>query len=155
MGGGAAPTVNLIRLTPTGLGVRLRRLLPFQLLYHSHDPQNTATFTEAAAKLTASGKIQDAFLLGKAPNGKKVTMPFMAFTLVHEIQHVDAMMDNPTIDHFIDEKTGLGETATGLQQVQLQLSDSKKKRNPQNYSFFALYVRVSLISIPIPGRCTY
>ncbi|KAJ7362452.1 hypothetical protein DFH08DRAFT_840924 [Mycena albidolilacea] len=121
-GGGAAPTVNLIRLTPTGLG-------------------NTATFTEAAAKLTASGKIQDAFLLGKAPNGKRVAMPFMAFTLVHEIQHVDAMMDNPTIDHFVDEKTGLGETATGLQQVQLQLSDSKKKRNPQNYSFFALYAK--------------
>ncbi|KAF7292099.1 hypothetical protein MIND_01236400 [Mycena indigotica] len=110
--------LNLIRLSPTGLA-------------------NTESYTVAAARVKASGQIQDGFPV-KQVGTLSVPAPPLAFTIVHEVQHADPLMDNPATDHLVDEKGGTGARAYGFQQIMHELSKDQKARNPQNYAFFGL-----------------
>ncbi|KAJ7192461.1 hypothetical protein GGX14DRAFT_595797 [Mycena pura] len=108
-----APTLNLIRLSSLGLA-------------------NTESYVDAAQRITTSGDISQAF-----PVSNGVPQPPIAFTLVHEVQHADPLLDNPQVNHFADQLGADGKRAYGIKQVQ-QMSPNLKKLNPQNYAFFAL-----------------
>ncbi|KAF7292092.1 hypothetical protein MIND_01235600 [Mycena indigotica] len=113
--------LNLIRLSPLGLA-------------------NTESYTVAAARVKALGKIEAGF-----PNKQVGTVsgpvPPIAFTIVHEVQHAHPLMDDPGRDFLVDEKVldaqGVLRRAYGFQQI-MQLDLPKKQRNPQNFAFFAM-----------------
>ncbi|KAF7292091.1 hypothetical protein MIND_01235500 [Mycena indigotica] len=111
--------LNLIRLSPTGLA-------------------NLESYTVAAARIHASGQITDGFPVMQVGTFGQVPAPPLAFTIVHEVQHSDPLLDDPTLDHLIDERGGSGNRAYGFQQIMHELSLEQKKRNPQNYAFFGL-----------------
>ncbi|KAJ7155290.1 hypothetical protein C8R46DRAFT_1356504 [Mycena filopes] len=133
-GSDGTPTVNLIRFTPHALA-------------------NSDSFTQAAEKVEASGNITSAFTYDK-----KVPQPLAAFTLIHEVQHCDALLGDPLANHLADQKFN-GTSATGLKAVQ-SLDPKLKKLNPQNYAWFALYAGTKpdvfsescFISDPITAR---
>ncbi|KAJ7608396.1 hypothetical protein FB45DRAFT_1039731 [Roridomyces roridus] len=125
---GVNPTVNLIRFAPAGLA--------------AHE-----SFKVAAAKIKAAGgemKANAFQTFGKIP------APPTAFILVHEVQHSFPMFGNDEEKHLADQHTAAGKAATGINQVQT-LTDAQKPLNPQNYTFFALYVCHSS-SRPLPRR---
>jgi hypothetical protein len=111
--------------------------------------QNTESFKTAAGKLKASGNIEDAFqVVGQA------VVPPIAFTLVHEVQHCKAMLDNPEIDHFIDQKVfnpkkGKNVPAIGFKETRELLDAGRKRLNPQNYAFLALFVHTSILPLRV------
>ncbi|KAF7344186.1 hypothetical protein MVEN_01709000 [Mycena venus] len=63
--------------------------------------------------------------------------PPIAFTLVHEVQHADLLLENPPVDHLADQLGPNGKAAYGFTQLQL-MDQSLKKLNPQNYAYFGL-----------------
>ncbi|KAJ6573115.1 hypothetical protein DFH09DRAFT_1152360 [Mycena vulgaris] len=108
------PKVNLMRFGTFGL-------------------KNTESFTTSAARIKAATAASAFPLEGAVP------LPLIGFTLIHEVQHCNPMLDNPDVNHFIDEKVGGdgGPRAYGINQVQ-NLTPVQKTRNPQNYAWFAL-----------------
>ncbi|KAF7336919.1 hypothetical protein MVEN_02128300 [Mycena venus] len=111
---GVVSNLNLIRFSPSGLA-------------------NTESFVTAAARIRASGNIASAFpMINAKPS------PPLAFTLVHEVQHSNPLLDNPETDHFIDQKDFDNKRAYGFNQIQAKLDANLKRLNPQNYAFFGL-----------------
>ncbi|KAJ6549511.1 hypothetical protein B0H10DRAFT_2242838 [Mycena sp. CBHHK59/15] len=96
---GVVPTVNLMRFGTFGLKP--------EFLW------NTESFTAAAARLKAGGNVAtSAFQFeGQTP------LPFIAFTLVHEVQHCTPMLDGKEENHFVDQKVPEGKPAYGIGQV--------------------------------------
>ncbi|KAK6991782.1 hypothetical protein R3P38DRAFT_3090901, partial [Favolaschia claudopus] len=113
-GSNGVPTLNLIRLTQNSLA-------------------NSESFVASAARVKASGDIKTSF-----PVTGGIPTPPLAFTLIHEVQHSDPLMDNAVIDHLVDVKGSDLKRAYGFGQIQNKLDASQKKLNPQNYAFFAL-----------------
>ncbi|KAJ6526408.1 hypothetical protein B0H19DRAFT_1275764 [Mycena capillaripes] len=108
------PTLNLIRFGPNSLA-------------------NPESFVDAATRITTSGDISQGFPL----SASGVPLPPIAFTLVHEVQHADLLLENLPVDHFADQLGPNGKAAYGFNQLQL-MDQSQKKLNPQNYAYFSL-----------------
>ncbi|KAJ7677796.1 hypothetical protein DFH06DRAFT_1465678 [Mycena polygramma] len=112
------PDVNLMRFGPNGLS-------------------NTGLFAAAAAAHRESG------LRSVFPFVEEIPQPFLAFTIIHEVQHCDPLHGGDTTAHLKDQKifdfdTDEKKPATGLPEVQ-SLDQSLKKLNPQNYAWFGLF----------------
>ncbi|KAF7292094.1 SRR1 domain-containing protein [Mycena indigotica] len=116
---GGVPVLNLIRLSPVALA-------------------NPESYSTAASRIRGSGNIKDGFpLVDFGALGKKPVPP-LAFTIIHEVQHSDPLADDPILDHLVDVRGSSGNRAYGFTQIMHELTVDEKRRNPQNYAFFAL-----------------
>ncbi|CAK5282629.1 unnamed protein product [Mycena citricolor] len=124
-----ATTVNSGRKTkntPVTPVLNLIRISPIHFL-------NTRTMAQAASAMNPGGVFT---VKNGLQTDQGVQVPPLAFTIIHEVQHSNVLMDNAEQDHLVDQKIG-PKRAYGFQQVQ-NLDAHLKHLNPQNYAFFAL-----------------